>query len=162
MTVVELRIPSWEEMAFRQELLADPATMAYNAAWGGTIDFPPERWEAWYRRWVAQPEGERFYRYLWAPEEQAFVGEAAWHLDRETGRVLADVIVHSRYRGRDYGGAGLDLLCRAAREAGWAVLYDHIALDNQAAGMFLRRGFREESRDAEGVWLRKDLKEETL
>ena len=37
--------PQVEDLWFRQALLADPATMSYNDAWGGTIDFSRDRWE---------------------------------------------------------------------------------------------------------------------
>ena len=49
---VSLYRPGLEELSFRQELLADPDTMAYNHAYGGTIRFPRERWVDWYARWV--------------------------------------------------------------------------------------------------------------
>lgn len=47
--MIQLYRPALQELSFRKTLLADPATMAYNAAWGGTIDFPEDRWETWYR-----------------------------------------------------------------------------------------------------------------
>ena len=37
--------PEIKDLWFRQALLADPETMAYNRAWGGTIPFPEEKWE---------------------------------------------------------------------------------------------------------------------
>ena len=39
--------PRLEELDYRQSLLADPETMAYNHAYGGAIDFPRERWADW-------------------------------------------------------------------------------------------------------------------
>ena len=45
-----LHTPAYAELAFRERLLADPDTMAYNQAWGGTIAFPEDRWAAWYDR----------------------------------------------------------------------------------------------------------------
>ena len=63
MEKIQLYRPAPEELWFRQRLLGDPETMAYNRAYGGTIPFPQERWAPWYERWVERPEG-RFYRYL--------------------------------------------------------------------------------------------------
>ena len=37
--------PTLELLSFRQELLGNKETMAYNDKWGGTIDFPKEQWE---------------------------------------------------------------------------------------------------------------------
>ena len=39
---VELYGPGLDELWFKQALLADPDTMAYNRAWGGCVDFPEE------------------------------------------------------------------------------------------------------------------------
>ena len=56
--------PTLDELWFRESLMADPDTMSYNDAWGGTIPFPREDWEDWYQYWIEEPEGRRFYRYL--------------------------------------------------------------------------------------------------
>lgn len=42
---IELYRPSLEDLWFKQALLADPDTMSYNRAWGGTVEFPRELWE---------------------------------------------------------------------------------------------------------------------
>ena len=46
--MIELVIPTLEEMWFRESLMADEETMSYNHAWGGTIPFPKEDWKDWY------------------------------------------------------------------------------------------------------------------
>lgn len=151
--------PGLEELDFRQRLLSDPETMAYNHAYGGAIGFPPERWQDWYDRWLAEPNGARFYRYL-RTRAGELVGETAYHFDGE--KYLCDVIILARYRGRGYGGQGLELLCAAARENGVERLYDDIAADNPAAvKLFLRHGFQIVSRTPEVVLVRKDLPEDT-
>lgn len=153
--MVESYVPALAELSFRQSLLADPATMAYNHAWGGTIEFPASRWPEWYDQWVARPQGRRFYRYLRVGG--TFVGEIAWHWDEARRLHLADVIVLARFRGNGYGRAGLQLLCQAAREAGIERLYDDIAADNPAIGLFLSEGFVEEFRTDEIIMLKKTL-----
>ena len=151
-----LYIPALEDLWFRREMLADPETMSYNHAYGGTIPFPQEKWEAWYTRWVTHHEGKRFYRYLMT-EDGTFIGETAYRVDEERGITVADVIVHAEYRRRGYGKMGLALLCRAAKENGVDVLYDDIAIDNPAAALFLRCGFREEYRTDKIIMLKKQL-----
>ena len=153
---LDLYKPEYEELWFRRLMLEDEATMSYNHAWGGAIPFPETEWREWYEHWVAQPEGRRFYRYLKAGGD--LVGEIAWHCDAERDIYAADVIVYAPFRGKGFGGEGLDLLCRAAAESGIAVLRDDIAIDNPAIGMFLRRGFVEEYRTHEIIMLKKDLK----
>ena len=152
-----LHRPVLEELSFRQALLSDEATMAFNHAWGGTIAFPRERWADWYRRWAACETGERFYRYLFAPDEEAFVGEAAYHFDSGLDGYLCDVTVLATRRGRGYGRQALELLCGAAKENGVSRLLDNIALDNPSVGLFLRCGFREIRRTEEYVLVARDL-----
>ena len=149
--------PALEDLGFRESLLADPDTMSYNNAWGGTIPFPREKWESWYQHWIGNPEGKRFYRYLQDEETGAFVGEIAWHLDEKRNIHICDVIILARYRNRGYGSEGIRLLCEAAKRSGIAILYDDIAADNPSWKLFLKNGFEISSRDDEVVMVRKVL-----
>ena len=148
--------PKYEDLWFRQMMLADEETMSYNRAWGGTIPWPEEEWRGWYDCWIKDREGGRYYRYV-KNEEGLFVGEIACHRDADMQRETADVIIYSRYRGRGYGGEALELLCSAAKEGGVSVLYDDIAIDNPAIGLFLKHGFTEEARTEDKIILRKEL-----
>ena len=154
MTTLTLYRPALAELDFRQKLLADPATMTYNHAWGGVIDFPEERWADWYERWS---DREHFYRYLRQPDGGPFVGEAAYHWDAARGIWLCDILVLAKYRGRWYGSTGLELLCASARANGVKLLYDDIAADNPAVDMFLRHGFQAVERTPQSILVRKDL-----
>ncbi|MBQ4425328.1 MAG: GNAT family N-acetyltransferase [Lachnospiraceae bacterium] len=153
--MLELVIPTLEDMWFREKLMGDEETMAYNRAWGGTIPFPKERWQAWYKHWIVEHENLRYYRYL--KNEDGFVGEIAYHYDSEYDEYVANVIIFSRYRGRGYGAEGLKMLCSAAKENSISVLYDDIAVDNPAIHMFLKQGFYEEYRTEEKIILKKEL-----
>ena len=53
--MLETYKPDIGELGFRQGLMADPETMSYNAAWGGTIPFPQEDWQDWYEYWFDAP-----------------------------------------------------------------------------------------------------------
>lgn len=155
--MIKLYKPQYNELWFRQKLLADPETMAYNYAWGGTIAFPEEKWRDWYDRWIDKSDGKRFYRYLVREADQEFVGETAYHYDEAKEIYLADVIILAKYRGKGLGKMGLQLLCEAAKNNGVKVLYDDIAIDNPAAKMFLGQGFVEEYRTDEIIMLKKEL-----
>lgn len=148
--------PEYEDLWFRQMMLADEDTMSYNHAWGGAIDFPEERWRSWYDFWVERPEGKRYYRYL-KNEHGDFVGEIAYHYDSDMRGYAADVIIYSKWRGRGYGARGLELLCDAAKANGTAELYDDIAIDNPAVRLFVKKGFVEEYRTQEKILLKKAL-----
>ena len=154
---IRLYLPKPEDLWFKRSLLADPETMSYNLAWGGTISFPKEHWDEWYTRWIRCADGKRFCRYITADCSRIFVGETAYHYDPESGSWLADVIIHARYRGRGYGREGLRLLCEAARTNGIAVLKDTIAADNPAVRLFLQEGFAVESVTEQIVTVAKKL-----
>jgi len=156
MEKINLHRPAFVELTFRRSLLADPETMAYNHAYGGTLEFPEEKWADWYRRWVAEPD-RRFYRYLRLEGTGEFVGEAAYHYDGELGETVCDVIVAARHRRRGYGAQGLALLCEAAKANGVARLCDNIAIDNPSVRMFLKAGFQERFRTEEYVLVEKNL-----
>ena len=155
-TDVRFYRPRLEDLWFRRAMMADPDTMEYNRAWGGTIPFPPEKWEEWYDFWVRNPS-KRFYRYLVTGKSRSFVGETAYHYDPDLDVYLADVIIAARSRGQGFGKAGLLLLCEHAAEESIPELYDNIAVDNPGIRLFLRCGFREEWRTDEIIMLKKQL-----
>ena len=148
--------PQFEDLWFRRMMLADEETMSYNHAWGGTIPWPKAEWGDWYDRWVANPKDGRLYRYV-KNSSGDFVGEIAYHYDADMQGFTANVIIFSKYRGRGYGGQAREELCAEARSNGITVLYDDIAIDNPAAALFLRHGFKEEARTAEKIILKKAL-----
>ena len=155
-TKVSFYKPQISDLWFREAMMADPETMSYNNAWGGTIPFPREDWEDWYDYWVRNPEG-RFYRYITTGGSRSFAGEAAWHYDEERGIYITDVIIAAKCRGQGYGRAGLELLCEAAKKAGITELYDDIAIDNPGVNLFLRCGFQEEYRTDEVIMVKRIL-----
>ena len=156
--MLTLHKPQYEDLWFRQMMMADEETMSYNRAWGGTIPWPREAWRDWYDRWVADPQDARLYRYV-KNSGGDFVGEIAYHYDDDRRIFVADVIIHGPCRGTGYGGRGLDLLCDAAKKNRVTVLYDDIATDNPAITLFLKHGFVEEYRTDEIIMLKKELQE---
>lgn len=148
--------PRYEDLWFRQMMLADEETMAYNHAWGGTIPWPEEKWAIWYDDWIVNREGKRYYRYL-KDRDGGYVGEIAYHYDAEIKHETANVIIYAPYRRKGYGGEALELLCAAAKSNGVAVLYDDIAIDNPAVRLFLKHGFTEECRTEEKIYLHRKL-----
>ena len=148
--------PLLPDLWFRQKMLADPDTMQYNHAWGGTVPFPEEEWEEWYGYWLDGDASLRYYRYL-TGENGDFIGEMAYHYDPRRRIHVADIIVYAPYRRKGYGGEALSLLCEKARENGIGFLYDDIAADNPAVGLFLKHGFHEEYRTDKIIMLRKKL-----
>lgn len=158
-SALRLVTPSLPDLVFRKELLADEATMSYNQAYGGTIDFAEARWESWYAKWIGSRDPRYFYRYLYSPALDRFVGEAAYHYESETGRYLCDVIIHSQFRRKGFGTLGLELLCQAAKENGIPALYDDILTDNPSIRLFLKNGFQEVGRREDAYIVKMNLME---
>lgn len=154
--MITIYTPQIEDLWFKETMLSDPETMSYNHAWGGTIPFPEDKWFAWYERWIVNHDNQRYYRYL-QDDTGNFVGEIAYHFDNELGVYLANVIIYAPFRNKGYGGAGLDLLCLAAKENGLELLYDNMAIDNPALSVFLKHGFTEDYRDDDIIMLKKKL-----
>lgn len=154
---IQLYKPQLDDLWFRQRMMADPETMSYNQAWGGTIPFPKEKWKAWYDHWINNTDGQQFYRYVTMGNSRVFIGEIAYHHDETEDMWLADVIIVASYRGHGYGSEALRLLCEAAKKNGILILRDNIAIDNPAIRLFLRAGFEEEYRTEEIIMLKKVL-----
>ena len=148
--------PELDDLTWREKWLSDPETMSYNHAYGGTIPFPRARWADWYARWIGD-EGACYYRYLRLGGSGEFVGNVSYHYDEDLGEYECEVLIFAPYRGRGFGRQGLALLCEAARANGVKRLVDTIAIDNPAAALFLRGGFRERGRTEELIFLVKDL-----
>lgn len=153
--MLHLYKPELEDLWFREKLLSDPDTMSYNNKWGGTIDFPQEKWNDWYRQWVAENDGRHFYRYL--KDEDKFVGEASYHYDESRDVYLCSLVVLSEERGKGYGKEGLKLLCEAAKENLVDVLFDDIAADNPSVKLFLDCGFKVVCQRSDVITVKKAL-----
>ena len=144
---LSLYIPRLDELGFHQMMLADPATMAYNAPWfppDGCIPFPEEEWAAWHAAWVGQ-EPERFFAYLRREADGAFVGSVNYHYTPERDWWDMGIVLHAPARGRGYGRQGLSLLLdRAFRVDGIARLHNDFE-PGRDAGFHIHKlcGFRE-------------------
>ena len=155
--MIRFHKPLLEELRFRQQLLSDEQTMAYNARWGGArSNFRRSAGPAGTAAgWSTRTGG--FTPTSTARRKKAFVGEAAYHFDEELDGCIVDVIVHSRYRGRGYGTRGLQLLCEQGRRDGLEALYDDIADDNPSLFLFLKNGFERVRDTEEGILVKKVL-----
>ena len=144
---LELYIPAVEELRFYQEMLSDPATMAYNAPWfppDGCVPFPESEWAVWHAKWVGQ-EPERFYAYLRRRADGAFVGDVNFHHSPERGWWDMGIVIRAPERGKGYGRDGLELLLdRAFRVDGIPRLHNDFETARDAAYRIHRAvGFRE-------------------
>ena len=148
--------PLLKDLYFREKMLSDKKTMSFNNAYGGTIAFPKERWDSWYKSWLEDDNGKHYYRYL-INEDSEYVGEIAYHFNGDN-LFIADILIYNEFRNKGYGKEGLNILCEIAKSNGLETLYDDIAVDNiNAYKLFTKCGFVEEYRTNEIIMLKKKL-----
>ena len=158
-----LRIPGLRDMAYRQRMLADPDTMAYNrgrdlgGAEGydpetGCIAFPSEDWRYWRSVWLWN-EPSFFSALLWNEQENCFVGEVTCFYDAGSDSHMAGILIEARHRGKGYCAEGLRLLAaHAFRRDDIAALRCPVPADAPAAITGYRRaGFHILARDENTV-----------
>lgn len=153
-----LHVPAYEELWYRQCLLADPDTMAYNKGYElgfdgydketGCIRFPEEDWNDWYSYFVGQ-EPERFYAYIVRAEDDTFIGEVNVHRNRDNFWHDMGIVVEARYRGKGYSVEALQLLLKEAFErlGVQAVHNDFEDVREAAIKAHLHVGFHEVQRE---------------
>ncbi len=144
-------VPSFEELIFRQELLADEKTMDFNRDYGGTIDFPKEKWKSFYDKWTQNDD--RHYYYIMVQNKP--VGECCIY--PEDGKNIVSIIIKDEYRGNGYGKKSLEFLIRKAKELGITKLYDEIAIGNPSINLFLKLGFKILSEDDKSKLVCKEI-----
>lgn len=134
-------------------MMEDEATMAYNHAYGGTIAFPKDKWEEWYKRYMF--DDSKFYSYIMDGDN--FVGTMSYRYDERDKIYKISILIHAKYRGKGYGDFALKSLCKIAKENGVKELYDDIAIDNSSINLFLKNGFVEDFRTDEFIMVKKVL-----
>ncbi len=143
---MELRLyqPEYNELFFRQSLLSDPETMAFNRFKDpgpdydpktGCIEFPRGTWALWYDFWL-EHEPDNFYAVI--ADGRTPLGEISWHFDGEEYRV--GIILLAKHRRKGYCAPTLELLCRKAFETfDLPALSATVSTANPAAGKGLAK-----------------------
>ena len=156
MDELKLYIPKLCDLWFRQEMMADPATMSYNAGYApfagyhrdtGCIDFPKEAWAEWFDPWIGH-EPERFYAYIQRASDGAFLGEVCFRYTPEKDWHDMGIVLFTPYRGKGYAAPALRLLLDRAFCGGVERLHNEFEPARRAAlKIHLAAGFREVGRE---------------
>ena len=120
---VYLHTPEFEELGYRQSLLADPETMSYNSGYDldyegydnqtGCIAFPQNEWAEWYEYFIGHKD--RYYAYVMRYEDESPVGEVNLHMSPdEKDTYDMGVVIQAEYRHQGYGKEALELLLHHA------------------------------------------------
>ena len=126
---IELHVPKFEELCFRQKLYSDLETMNYGDS---PFDFSVVQWQAWFDKWVKNPK-DRFYAYLIDKETGKPVGDVNYHYDEQLYEFMIGVVILGECRGRGFAQDGLKLLCEKAKTDGIKKLCNLIPKNRESA-----------------------------
>ena len=147
---IELYVPELEDYWFEELMESDPETMSYNAGYDvsyygyhydtGCIDFPKDRWNITYEKRIRE---NRYFAYIKDTQLDEYVGYVNYQYIKDDNRYDCGVVVYSKYRGKGYAKAGLQLLCNEAKKNGIKELYDNFEIDRgHTLSLFETVGFK--------------------
>lgn len=150
MNKVYLKVPSKDDLHYRQTWMNDPKTMDYNAGFdveikgydkqSGTISKTDEEMIEWYNKWINK-EADRYFAYIYVEGIEEPVGEIYYYPD--DGIHSMGVLISDNYRGKGYSYLALLELEKIAFEKNNInELSDVIPLDRVGAiKTFKKAGF---------------------
>lgn len=116
MNRLKLRIPSDNELEYRRKLIADEATMAYNAGYDDTdgcaYHQTPDQTIQWYKGW--NKDNNRFYAYIVRSADNTLIGEVNVHKNGNSSCYDMGIVLEAKYRGFGYSTEALKLLSQYA------------------------------------------------
>ena len=117
--LISLKIPTLDDLWFRQKMMANPETMSYNKGYDipfegydretGCIDFPENTWQEWFDFWIDN-EPDRFYAYIVRTSDGAYIGEVNVHKSNTNDWYEMGIVIDAEYRGQGYSKPALNLL----------------------------------------------------
>lgn len=129
---IELYIPTFNDLWFRELCMSDPKTMNYNAGYNvhfdgyhydtGCIDFPKEKWQKWIDEKLNNPNF--FYAYI--VSKNAFVGYVNFNKNSQTNCATMGIVIKSEHRGKGYMRPAMKKLMEKAKVCGVEYLIDTV------------------------------------
>lgn len=123
-TKIRLRKPRLKELFYRQTLLSQAETMAHRKNMNieskyyhpetGCIDFPEEKWEAWYEEY-SEPYTNLYYAYI-VKGDNEFIGEASFYKSSDGNAYDMSILVEAKHRKQGYAQETLFHLLELAFE----------------------------------------------
>ena len=106
---IYLKVPSIDELRYRQEWMKDPKTMSYNADYDmdlkgydketGTITKTDEEMITWYNNWVNK-EPDKYFAYIYDSEIVEPIGEVYYYPDGDIHSM--GILIIDKFRGKGY------------------------------------------------------------
>ena len=123
MIKVYLKVPTKDDLYYRQEWMNDPKTMNYNAGYDidlrgynketGTISKTIDEMIDWYNKWINK-EPDRYFAYIYVDGIEEPIGEVYYYLEGNTHSM--GILIVDKYRGKGYSYPVLMELERIAFE----------------------------------------------
>ena len=157
---IYLKVPSINELHYRQKWMKDPKTMSYNAGYDidlkgydkntGTTTKSNEEMIAWYNNWINQ-EPDKYFAYIYDISISEPIGEVYYYLDN--GIHSMGIVIQDKYRGKGYSYMTLLELQKVAFEKNnISELSDFIPLDRIGAiKSFKKAGFIQTDLEVKGL-----------
>lgn len=149
---VYLKVPTIDELKHTEMLLSDPETMKFNDKWGGTVPFPKEKWEPFYKNFINNTERHYYHIYNL---DGVFVGEVSTRFDNDFNSYVLNIKVMHRYRGNNHGYDALEAFLEYMfTEVKIDRIVDNVGHDSKSGIKLLKQfGFIEIDRTEEYVLL---------
>ena len=150
MNKVYLKVPSMEDLHYRQEWMQDSKTMSYNFGFDlnlkgyskktGTITKTNEEMITWYNNWINK-EPDKYFAYIYLADKVEPIGEVYYYPDGDVHSM--GILICNKYRGKGYSYIALLELEKVAFEINnISELSDMIPLDRVGAiKSFKKAGF---------------------
>ncbi|MCQ2978272.1 MAG: hypothetical protein MJ245_00545 [Clostridia bacterium] len=113
-----LKVPTYDELWYRKQLLSDPKTMEFNKGYDikdttynysdGTYDFDETLWDNWYSEW-GKNQKDKYYAYIVRKYDNKYIGEVQFNGNEEV-----NVLLEAGARGFHYSLDALNLLAKEA------------------------------------------------
>lgn len=148
---IYLKVPSVDELYYRQEWMKDEKTMSYNAGFdmdlkgynkeNGIITKTDEEMINWYNNWINK-EPDKYFAYVYDNEIDEPLGEVYYYPDN--GIHSMGIVIQDKYRGKGYSyNALLELEKIAFEKNNINELSDMVPLDRVGAiNVFKKAGFK--------------------
>lgn len=169
---IYLKVPTIDELHYRQEWMKDPKTMSYNAGYDielkgydkatGTITKTDEEMINWYNNWINK-EPDKYFAYIYDKEIEEPIGEVYYYLENNIHSM--GIVIQDKFRGKGYSYKALLELEKVAFEKNnISELSDIIPLDRIGAiKIFKKAGFiQTELEKTEIVFGKKSIEKQLL
>ncbi len=150
MNNIYLKVPTIEDLKYRQLWMMDSITMSYNAGFDinlkgydkntGTISKDDKEMKEWFDNWINK-EPDRYFAYIYSSDELEPIGEIYYYLDSDIHEM--GILIQDKFRGKGYSYPALMELEKIAFEKNNInELSDMVPLDRVGAiKVFKKAGF---------------------